>query len=81
MACHCAIEGWYPDVSKMFETEYKKRGFTDEELEIFIAHQGADVEHSDAQYAILDKNYSKLNPAKIEEMVKEHLVHPKAMNK
>ncbi len=70
MACHCAIEGWYPDVSKMFETEYKKRGFTDEELEIFIAHQGADVEHSDAQYAILDKNYSKINPAKIEEMVK-----------
>ena len=70
MACHCAIEGWYPDISKMFETEYKKRGFTDEELEIFIAHQGADVEHSDAQYAILDKNYSKINPAKIEEMVK-----------
>ena len=70
MACHCAIEGWYPDVSKMFETEYKKRGFTDEELEIFIAHQGADVEHSDAQYAILDKNYSNLDPAKIEEMVK-----------
>jgi hypothetical protein len=70
MACHCAIEGWYPDVSKMFSTEYKKRGFSDEELEIFIAHQGADVEHSDAQYAILDKNYSKLDPKKIEQMVK-----------
>lgn len=70
MACHCAIEGWYPDISKMFETEYKKRGFSDEELEIFIAHQGADVEHSDAQYAILDKNYSKLDPKKIEQMVK-----------
>ena len=39
MACHCAIEGWYPDISKMFETEYKKRGFSEEELEILIAHQ------------------------------------------
>ena len=44
MACHCAIEGWYPDISKMFENEYKKRGFKDDELEIFIAHQGADVD-------------------------------------
>lgn len=70
MACHCAIEGWYPAVSKMFETEYRKRGFTDEELEIFIAHQGADVEHSDAQYAILEKNFDKLDPAKVEQMVK-----------
>lgn len=70
MACHCAIEGWYPDISRMFETEYKKRGFSDEELEIFIAHQGADLEHSDAQYSILDRNYSKLDPKKIEQMVK-----------
>jgi len=70
MACHCAIEGWYPDISKMFETEYKKRGFSEEELEIFIAHQGADVEHSDAQYGILEKNYSNLDPARIEKMVK-----------
>ena len=70
MACHCAIEGWYPDISKMFENEYKKRGFKDDELEIFIAHQGADVEHSDAQYAILEKNYSKLDPSRIEKMVK-----------
>ena len=70
MACHCAIEGWYPSISTMFETEYRKRGFTDEELEIFIAHQGADVEHSDAQYAILDKNYDKLDVARIEQMVK-----------
>ena len=70
MACHCAIEGWYPAVSTMFETEYRKRGFADEELEIFIAHQGADVEHSDAQYAILEKNFDKLDPAKIEQMVK-----------
>ena len=73
MACHCAIEGWYPDISKMFENEYKKRGFKDDELEIFIAHQGADVEHSDAQYAILEKNYSKLDPSRIEKMVKELL--------
>ena len=78
MACHCAIEGWYPAVSTMFETEYRKRGFTDKELEIFIAHQGADVEHSDAQYAILDKNYDKLDPAKIEQMVKRTFETSKA---
>lgn len=70
MSCHCAIEGWYPNISKMFATEYRKRGFNEEELEIFIAHQGADIEHSDAQYAILDKNYSKLDPTKIEHIVK-----------
>lgn len=78
MACHCAIEGWYPAVSTMFETEYRKRGFTDKELEIFIAHQGADVEHSDAQYAILDKNYDILDPAKIEQMVKRTFETSKA---
>ena len=78
MACHCAIEGWYPAVSTMFETEYRKRGFTDKELEIFIAHQGADVEHSDAQYAIMDKNYDKLDPAKIEQMVKRTFETSKA---
>ena len=69
MACHCAIEGWYPAISEMFEKEYKKRGFTDEELEIFIAHQGADVEHSEAQYSILEKNFSKIDPARIKHMV------------
>ena len=78
MACHCAIEGWYPDISTMFEKEYKKRGFTDEELEIFIAHQGADVEHSDTQYAILDKNFSKLDPKRIEHMVKRTFATSKA---
>ena len=62
----------------MFETEYRKRGFTDKELEIFIAHQGADVEHSDAQYAILDKNYDILDPAKIEQMVKRTFETSKA---
>ena len=41
MACHCAIEGWYPAISEMFENT--KRGFTDEELEIFTIT--ADVEH------------------------------------
>tara|TARA_B100000963_G_scaffold293016_1_gene263331 strand:- start:9296 stop:10003 length:708 start_codon:yes stop_codon:yes gene_type:complete len=81
MACHCAIEGWYPDISTMFEKEYKKRGFTDEELEIFIAHQGADVEHSDAQYAILDKNFSKLDPARIKYMVERTFATSKAYEK
>ena len=52
----------------MFEKEYKKRGFTDEELEIFIAHQGADVEHSE-NYSILEKNFSKIDPARIKHMV------------
>ena len=81
MACHCAIEGWYPDVSTMFEKEYKKRGFTEKELEIFIAHQGADVEHSDAQYAILDKNFSKLDPTRIKHMVERTFATSKAYEK
>lgn len=78
MACHCAIEGWYPDVSKMFESEYRKRGFNNEELEIFIAHQDADVEHSEAQYSILDKNQSKMDLVKIEEMVRRTFATSKA---
>ena len=70
MSCHCAIEGWYPKISVFFENEYKKRGFTHEELEIFIAHQGADVEHSEAQYKILEDNFSKINENSINTMVK-----------
>ena len=78
MACHCAIEGWYPDISKLFETEYKKRGFNNDELEIFIAHQGADIEHSEAQYDILERNSSKMDLSKIQEMVKRTFATSKA---
>ena len=78
MACHCAIEGWYPNISKMFETEYKKRGFNKEELEIFIAHQGADIEHSEAQYDILERNASKMDISKVEKMVKRTFATSKA---
>ena len=56
MALTAAIEDWYAPLSAFFEEEYRKRGFTEDELELFIAHQGADVEHSDAQFAILEKN-------------------------
>lgn len=70
MSCTCAIEGWYPAISKFFESEYKKRGFTEEELEIFIAHQGADVEHSEAQYQILERNMSNINLDELNSMVK-----------
>ena len=78
MACHCAIEGWYPAISKMFEIEYRKRGFNDDELEIFIAHQGADVEHSEAQYGILEQNSSKMDLSNIEKMVKRTFATSKA---
>ena len=81
MACHCAIEGWYPAISEMFEKEYKKRGFNDKELEIFIAHQGADVEHSEAQYAILEKNFSKIDPARIKRMVERTFQTSKGYDK
>tara|TARA_B100000123_G_C25695640_1_gene412913 strand:+ start:345 stop:1055 length:711 start_codon:yes stop_codon:yes gene_type:complete len=70
MSCTCAIEGWYPAISKFFELEYKKRGFNEEELEIFIAHQGADIEHSDAQYEILEKNIANIDLDEVDNMVK-----------
>ena len=55
---------------KIFELEYKKRGFNEEELEIFIAHQGADIEHSDAQYEILEKNIANIDLDEVDNMVK-----------
>ena len=55
-----------------------KRGFNDDELEIFIAHQGADVEHSEAQYGILEQNSSKMDLSNIEKMVKRTFATSKA---
>ncbi|MDD9904939.1 MAG: hypothetical protein OXT06_15320, partial [Rhodospirillaceae bacterium] len=46
MAVTCGIEDWYAPMSEFFEDEYRKRGFNDDELELFIAHKSADVEHS-----------------------------------
>ena len=69
MSCTAAIEGWYPDISVFFEKEYSKRGFNKDELEIFIAHQDADVHHSEAQNNILIKNQDKIDLNLIDKMV------------
>ena len=66
------------DISKLFAIEYKKRGFNNEELEIFIAHQSADIEHSEAQYDILERNLSKIDLSKIEKTVKRTFATSKA---
>lgn len=59
MAVTAGIEDWYAPLSRFFEDEYRKRGFSEDELELFIVHQGADVDHSNAQFEILEKNKSR----------------------
>lgn len=56
MALTAAIEDWYAPVSAFFEDQYRRRGFNDEELELFIVHKGADIDHSEAQFDVLEKN-------------------------
>jgi len=70
MALTAGIEDWYAPLSAFFEQEYRKRGFSDEELELFIVHKEADVDHSDAQFDILERNRAKFDEAKIAGMVK-----------
>jgi hypothetical protein len=70
MAVTSGIEDWYAPMSKFFEDEYRKRGFTDEELELFIAHQDADVEHSQAQFDILERNISRVDLDNVKVMLK-----------
>lgn len=61
MAAMAGIEDWYAPVSEFFETEYRKRGFSDDELELFIVHKSADVDHSEAQFGILERNSDKMD--------------------
>jgi hypothetical protein len=56
MALTAAIEDWYAPVSAFFEDQYRRRGFSDEELELFIVHKGADIDHSEAQFDVLEKS-------------------------
>lgn len=61
MAVTAAIEDWYAPLSAFFEEEYRKRGFSEEELELFIVHKGADIDHSDAQFDILERNEKRFS--------------------
>lgn len=70
MSFTAGIEDWYSPTSKFFEDEYRKRGFNTEELELFIAHQDADIEHSEAQFDILERNIDKIDIPKVKEMLK-----------
>ena len=81
MSCTAAIEGWYPDISIFFEKEYSKRGFSKDELEIFIAHQDADVHHSESQNEILVKNIDKIDLNIVDEMVTRTFNTSKAYDK
>jgi hypothetical protein len=67
MALTAAIEDWYAPLSAFFEEEYRKRGFTDDELELFIVHKAADLDHSEAQFNILERNANLID---VENMVK-----------
>lgn len=70
MSVTAGIEDWYSPTSKFFEDEYRKRGFNTEELELFIAHQDADVEHSEAQFDILERNIDRINIPQVKVMLK-----------
>ncbi len=65
MALMAAIEDWYAPVSAFFEDEYRRRGFSDEELELFIVHKGTDIDHSEAQFEVLEKNRARLDEGKL----------------
>jgi len=70
MSFTAAIEDWYAPLSEFFENEYRKRGFSDDELELFIVHKGADIEHSEAQFDILERNKHHMDLDKIAAMVR-----------
>ncbi len=70
MSVTAGIEDWYSPTSKFFEDEYRKRGFNTEELELFIAHQDADIEHSEAQFDILERNIDRIDIPKVKAMLK-----------
>jgi len=70
MSVTAGIEDWYSPTSKFFEDEYRKRGFNTEELELFIAHQDADIEHSEAQFDILERNIDRIDVPKVKAMLK-----------
>ncbi|MDD9916018.1 MAG: hypothetical protein OXT01_15305 [Rhodospirillaceae bacterium] len=69
MAVTCGIEDWYAPMSEFFEDEYRKRGFNDDELELFIAHKSADVEHSEEQFRILERNEDRIDLDKVRAML------------
>lgn len=69
MALTAGIEDWYAPLSAFFEEEYRKRGFSDEELELFIVHKDADVDHSNAQFDILDRNKAIIDSDYVAKMV------------
>jgi len=70
MAVTAAIEDWYAPLSAFFEDEYRKRGFSDEELELFIVHKGADVDHSNAQFDILERIAGDFDQVKLKAAVR-----------
>lgn len=65
MALTAAIEDWYAPVSAFFEAEYRRRGFKEEELELFIVHKGTDVDHSEAQFEVLERNRARIDEGKL----------------
>ena len=69
MAVTAGIEDWYAPLSGFFEDEYRKRGFSDDELELFIVHKDADVDHSEAQFDILNRKAEFIDEAKVREML------------
>lgn len=69
MTITAAIEDWYAPLSAFFEVEYRKRGFSDDELELFIVHKAADLDHSTAQFEMIDRFLPTLDVGRLRSMV------------
>lgn len=70
MALTAGIEDWYAPLSAFFEEQYRKRGFSDDELELFIVHKAADLDHSEAQFEVLDKNMRHIDVERLRATLK-----------
>jgi hypothetical protein len=69
MAVTAGIEDWYAPLSGFFEEQYRKRGFNDDELELFIVHKGADIDHSEAQFDILQRKADLIDGDRVRQML------------
>ncbi|MBM3505707.1 MAG: hypothetical protein FJX65_17805 [Alphaproteobacteria bacterium] len=77
MTITAAIEDWYAPLSAFFEVEYRKRGFSDDELELFIVHKEADLDHSTAQFEMIDRFLPRLDAGRLRTMVERTFVTSK----
>lgn len=70
VAIHAAIEDWYVPLAGFFRREYLRRGFSAHEVETYEVHESADVWHSGAGFAVLERHVDALDWNGIERAVR-----------